>query len=480
MPASIAKAGTKNRPRKTNKWPFPGMILRILLAAFLLLAPSGRPAAAQTGLEIQFDRAQVVFPDEIRFEFSFKLSEDVERVSLLYATNARTCQNAAARQSVDFEPDGDWTLAEWKWDLHNVGSLPPGARLTWNWEITVASGQRYTTPEQEISIEDPRYTWNRTSYGGISVYWTDGASAFGQRLLELSVQSLARLSREMGIDAPENVRLMVYPGAEAVQDAGINLPDWTGGFAVPEYSTVMLGIHPDELAWAETIIPHELAHLVSDQRIFNCKGADMPTWLSEGISVAAEGPQVAEERQLVITALENDNLPELRSLSNGFAANSQRANLSYAQSGMVVRYILETAGGLDRLLQSIQDGQSIDRALESSLGLDTEGLDAAWRESLGFAAADGTAQPVVTRTPRPKGTAIPTLVLWTQAAEAATVTPGLSATTAPTDAVFTPSPTLPESIPQPARGAAIWPFLAIAAALTAAAILFAARRTSRR
>ena len=178
--------------------------------------------------------------------------------------------------------------------------------------------------------------------------------------------------------------------------------------------------------------------------------------------------------------MENDNLPELRSLSNGFAANSQRANLSYAQSGMVVRYILETAGGLDRLLQSIQDGQSIDRALESSLGLDTEGLDAAWRESLGFAAADGTAQPVVTRTPRPKGTAIPTLVLWTQAAEAATVTPGLSATTAPTDAVFTPSPTLPESIPQPARGAAIWPFLAIAAALTAAAILFAARRTSRR
>lgn len=457
-------------------------ILFALLAAMLLLTALAGTAAAQTTPEFQRDDVKVAYPDEIRFNLEFQSSGEVKRVTLLYATNAQTCQNASARQSVDFETTGGKTTVEWIWKLRDTGGLPPGAQLTWQWEVVTSAGETFTSPSRQLTIEDSRYTWHSTAYGGVSVYWNQGDAAFGQRLQEIGIQSLARLAREMGIDAPASVRLMVYPGADEVRGAGINLPGWTGGFAVPEYGTVMLGIAPQEIDWAATIIPHELAHLVSDQRVFNCKGAEMPTWLSEGISVAAEGPQNPEERRLVLDALEQGRLPTLRSLANGFAANSQRANLSYAQSGMLVRYFINKygSGGMDRLLQAIQDGQTVDRALESEFRLDTEGLDADWRASLGYAAAGGTSLPAATRTLRPKATTIPTLALWTQAPLAAT------ATTAPTAAATAMPPTQPATpaatatAPTPPSRPAAWPYILAGLLMLAVAVYLGIRRSFRR
>lgn len=455
----------------------------LLLAAllFMLPAPFGRSAAAQSGLEIQKNSADVVFPEAVRFALRFKAAGNVEKVTLIYSTNAQNCHNTSARQNVDFEADGDATKAEWTWNLVKTNGLPPGARLTWQWEILTSSGGTLSVPAQELPVEDSRYNWQKISEGAVTVYWSEGNASFGRSVQQIGINSLAKLSQEMGIDPPANVRLMVYPDASAVQAAGINMPDWTGGFAVPEYGTVMLGIYPDQLDWARTIIPHELAHLISDQRTFNCKGATMPTWLSEGISVVAEGEQDPYELELVTEALSENRLPSLRSLSNGFAANSQRASLAYAQSGMLVRYFIETYGseGMDALLQAIQDGKNIDRGLQNTIGLDTDGLDAAWRSSLGYAPA---AQPDATATsPAAKNTPIPTLALWTQAAPAFTPTPG------PTEAPPTPAATTvavssptPTPATRPASSPPAWPIWLAGAALLIGGIYFAIRRTFRR
>lgn len=463
----------------------PVVLWYALMAALLLAMCLPAGASAQSAPQIRRDTAVVVFPDEVKFNFEFQAAAAVEKVTLLYSTNARTCQNASARQNVEFEAEDDWTSAEWSWDLYDTGGLPPGALLRWQWQVITADGVTFTAESHEITIEDLRYNWHKLDYGGIAVHWIEGNAEFGQSLQEIALGALSRLSREMGIPSPEHVRLMVYPDSSAVQSAGVNLPEWTGGFAVPEYNTILLGIAPGELDWARSIIAHELAHLVSEQRSFNCKGADMPTWLSEGISVVAEGPQDSSERELVLDALEGGRLPELRSLANGFAASTRRANLAYAQSGMLVRYFIDTYGadGMDRLLQGIQDGLTIDRALENVAGLDTEGLDAAWRTAIGYGeTAAGTALPAATRTPRAKSTAIPTLALWTQAVpKTATAVPATPSEMLPTNTIeATQTITPPAESPDRRAGAVVWPYVLAGLLLLAAGAMIALRRTFRR
>lgn len=463
------------RPRRKIFFQY----IHVLLLTAFLLAISAPAVEAGKIFEVQRDTAQVIFPVNVRFNLEIKAPAEVEKITLLYGTNAQTCQSAMARQNVEFETTGDLTGAEWIWDLRKTGGLPPGGRLLWQWEVLAAGGETFTSEPQEMTIEDSRYAWHKITTGTVAVYWVDGDAAFGRSLHEIGSAALARISREMGIEAPDGVRLMVYPGVGALQNAGINLPGWAGGFAVPEYYTVMLAILPNEVDWARSLIPHELAHLVSERRVFNCMGTSMPTWLSEGLSMVAEGPQVDEERELVLKTLRGDRLPALCSLANGFAANSRRANLAYAQSGMVVRYLLKTYGaeGLDALLQAIQDGNNVDRALESNFGFDTDGLDAAWRSSLGFTSSGSqTPQPAATRTPRAKNTAIPTLALWT-VAPLPTHTPTATATPATVEPSATPD-AAPASVP--AAGIPVWPFVLAGLISLSGAVFIWIRRHTRR
>lgn len=484
MPSQLNRLAATLHLAPVPRWK-TGYLFRVVVLCGLMLGLCRPAVSAQDSLDIRRDIANVVFPDKIHFVLEFHAPEAVEKVMLLYSTNAQTCQNASARRAIDFEESGDWITAEWVWDLDTTGGLPPGALLHWQWQVTTTSGDILTGEPQELIVEDSRYTWHKAAYGAVTVYWVEGDAVFGRSLQEIGTSSLARLAREVGIEPPAQVRLMVYPDSNSVQAAGIDLPEWTGGFAVPEYSTVMLGIPSSDLAWARTIIPHELAHLVSDQRTFNCKGARMPTWLSEGISTVAEGGQDPQEREQVLEALKDGRLPALRSLANGFAADSKRANLSYAQSGMLARYFITTYGadGMDRLLQGIQDGQTVDGALEAVTGVDTDGLDALWRASLGFdQEKSDTAQPFATRTPRPRDTAIPTLALWTQAVAGQTPTAAVTiqATVLPPTLAPSLAPTVETAVPAAASRFPIWPFLVAGVLLLAGAAAIAVRRTFRR
>ena len=139
----------------------------------------------------------------------------------------------------------------------------------------------------------------------------------------------------------------------------------------------------------------------------------MPTWLSEGFSVYAEGGSASKDLQTMKDALQAGTLPPLHNLEAGFSANADEAVLSYTQSGEVISFMIKTYGRdkIGALLAAIQSGKTIDPALQQVYGFDTDGLDNAWRESLGFAPVAAGQQG--TATPGAKRTAVPTLALWT-------------------------------------------------------------------
>ena len=394
-----------------------------ILGLFLLLGlivPVG-PARAQDQTEILANKAAVHFPDKIIFSLEVAGAEKVTEVKLLYGTDGRTCQSGRASQSLDFEVNRI-LKASWTWELQRSGALPIGTQIWWQWELYDAEGIIASTEAQRLTIEDPRHSWKTLESEEIRVYWYAGERSFGAELLQIAQESLKRLESEMGVSMPDRVEIIVYPTVYELQEALIVAADWTGAVAFADYNSMIVAIAPEEIEWAREVIPHELAHLVTEVRILNCRGGWMPTWLSEGLAVYAEGPIEEPVRERITAELEKGDLLPLLALANGFSAYGGQARLNYDQSALVVEYLLATFGAekMEALLSEIQEGKPTNAALEAVCGMNTAGVDAAWRASLGFGSSGESGELAATAT----RTAIPTLSMWTSVVQpSATTTP---------------------------------------------------------
>ncbi len=443
----------------------------LLLFLTVLLAGGWRPARARpAAFEVTENRATVHFPAAVTFRLNASTDGEVEAVTLVYGTNARTCQSGESRRKMDFTPSRQVSLS-WEWDLERSGPLPPGAEVWWEWELTDREGRTWRTPRQSVTVEDPAYSWKRLSRGQITVQWVEGGTAFGRSMLDIASRGLERLTEEMGIAPVSPILITIYPSMGEVQAALIHAAEWTGGVAFPAYNSIIVGITPQETEWAQVVLPHELAHLVVDTLVFNCKGITLPVWLSEGLSVYAEGELSETRRQTLETALEKGLLQPLTALASGFSPYPGEASRAYAHSGAVVGYLVETFGPekLYALLHCIQEGHKANDALQEIYGLDTYTLDRAWRASWGY---PEQLPPRGAGAERPTDTPVPTLSLWSPVSATErptpTKTPALSPTpsrtvgpretASPAGAVSTPesgSPPQGRSVPWPAIGAVL-------------------------
>lgn len=397
---------------------------------------------AQDGIEIQQNAVDVQFPDTITFELEASSEGQIEKATLIYGTDSLSCQSGGSLQPVDVEAARDIVI-DWEWELRRSGALPPGTEVWWQWEVADSNGNEVTTARQTLVLADDSHDWRELSRDGVTVYWYDGPLAFGEAMLEETVSSLQRISEEMGVVLPDTVQVWIYASAEAVQEAVVNVPEWTGGVAFPEYGITVLGVGPTQLDWAAQIVPHELTHLVIGVRTFNCRGIRLPTWLNEGLARYAEGPSSAGDLARLELALEQGRLPALRSLAGGFSAYSDAANLAYTQSHEAVRFLIEQYGPeqMDLLLTTMQSGLDVDDALTAVYNLDTNSLDAAWRTAQGFVPTPTI--EIDEQAMAATATLVPTLALGGVPVAQVTATPTTTATPTPvpTTTVFTPTPT---------------------------------------
>ncbi len=378
--------------------------------------------AGQGAIQIEHNEAVVEYPRLVRFLLQARSSAVIDSVTLIYSTNALSCQGARAQQAVPFEA-GEQISLEWEWKLERAGALPPGTVITWQWQISDADGNTLLTEARAITVQDQRHTWQtlQTADGKARIQWYEGDQRFGARVARITQNSLQRLSSEIGIAIDRQVQVIVYPTFEEVNEVMIVAHDWVGGVAFPEYGSVLFGARADDTAWLEHVIPHELAHLLVSELTFNCRGVRLPTWLSEGLSVVSEGNLSPEQHDLIRDALEQGKLRPFNLLEREFSLDPAKVSLEYAQSGALVEFMLTEYGAdkLAALLEALKNGLVIDLALMQVYGLDTDGLDSAWRVSLGY-------QPLPTPAPTSarKATTVPTLALYTSVVQApATPTP---------------------------------------------------------
>jgi len=280
--------------------------------------------------------------------------------------------------------------------------------------------------------------------------WLVGDDSFGSELHNIALDSLDHVKRLMGIEVQDNIWITVYPSSDEVQEAVKFSADWVGGVAFSNHNTMIISGKPGQEEWLSLVIPHELTHLLVDSHTFNCKGAWLPRWFSEGMADYAEDVLEQDEREQIREAYQSDSIPGLRSMIFSFSQDSEEAHLAYLVSQAAVEYLIQEFGSekMGELLEQLGSGEMIDPALEAVYGLDTDRLDAAWREGYGFEVED-----LVTPMESAQATDVPlpTLALWTSAVQmtaTATIVPQDTPQSTNTPVPGTELPITPTNTPE--------------------------------
>jgi hypothetical protein len=363
------------------------MIKRITLiiwALLMLLSPS--LVTAEAGITVIASNVDVNFPSQAVFTIEAESSVNIVDARLYYQVNKMNYAEVVSEGWAVFTP-ASTIEANWVWDMGNAG-LPPGAEVTYWWMIKDATGNKIETSPKIMHFDDGRYSWqsltSTVSQGGeLTIFWYKGSDSFAQELMDACQEGLARLTQDIGAYLEKPVKIYIYASGSDLQGAMIYSPEWTGGVAFTEFSTVAISIPPGELDWGKKALVHELTHLVVYQATFSPYGL-LPLWLDEGLATYNQGELDPDLYSRLEEAISKNELISVRSLCSPFSAYTDKASLSYAESYSLVEYLLDNYGQgrmLD-LLALFKQGSTYDEALTEVYGFDIDGLDARWRATL--------------------------------------------------------------------------------------------------
>lgn len=351
------------------------ILMGLGLVALLLVSPVAAQGTASP-VQVDDDSAAVTFGSDVTFTLEASSEVEIVAASLLYGATRSDGRTVVPQ---DITPSTDLSL-EHVLDTR-IFHLPVGVEVGYSWLLRDAAGEEYETPVQSFVYEDTRFDWQQVQVDDVTVYWYDGNRAWGNELGDITARALERLQKDIGAKLDEPVSIFIYADTDDMRAAlQSNSVEWVGGQAVPSLGLIIGAVEAGDTAEAARIIPHELSHQMLHQATDNPYGG-VPLWFDEGLAVHnQETPDYIFPVMLEEAAL-NDQLIPLEALSASFPADPDRALLSYAQSHSVVEYILAEYG--EERLAALADAFALamptNTALEATLGVTVDELDAAWR-----------------------------------------------------------------------------------------------------
>jgi len=367
--------------------------LIVLLVPLIFFSAFPGVSPAQDEITAISSSAMVAFPLAITFNLEAEASNQIVDIDLKYTVDRLSLVPVSWRVDADFTP-GLTVEASWTWDMLETGGLPPGTELEYWWLIEDAAGQKIETSPSTLKYDDLRYDWNSLTSDQITLYWYKDNQSFAQQLIGAAEDSLQRLTSDTGLLLEQPTKIYIYSSFDDLRGALVYPQEWTGGVAFSDYGVILIGISPDNLAWGKRAMAHELSHLVVHQAVFGPFGL-LPTWLDEGLALYAEGELRSDLRERFDEAMSRNELISVRSLSSSFPTDPDEARLSYAESFVLVEFLLDSYGR-DRMLELLdvfQGGSGYDDALTQVYGFDMDGLNELWRANLGLSselALEGT------------------------------------------------------------------------------------------
>jgi hypothetical protein len=352
------------------------LILGLLTSAVGIATPAR--AAQQPTIEAQ-QSAAVVFPLAVTFYLTAESPAPVTSAELRYTTSGKQYSNAAV---VTFEEttsvEADYTIDA------QIDYIEPGVDVAYYWVLDGAVGPVAQTAEQSFTWIDESFDWERHESADVTVYTYDEDADFDRYILQVAQESADKYKLEYDIPGVEPIRIWVYAdGADFASTLRQNSETWVGGFSLPEAGVIAVPIEPGDDYSVERVVAHEVSHHVLYQATNN-PFSYPPTWLDEGLAVIGQLAGNGNDLEIALGALEEGTLPTLRTLSSNFPTDPAAANRSYATSHIATQYIIDTWGqdAITGLIREFRQSATADEALSAVIGLDTEGLDAQFRDWL--------------------------------------------------------------------------------------------------
>ena len=424
----------------------------LLIAMMLLQWVTAGPVAAQPGATISVlnSQAQISFPEKITFSADLQSGNDIKDVVLEYGVDELTCGKLVAEAFPDFKP-GKSVSVSWAWEMKQSGSLPTGAKIWWQWNVTDTGGQHVVSDRQRITWIDQTHAWKTLSATDLNLHWYQGDQTFGGDLLKTAVNSLVQLKQQIGLKPEGAIDLYIYANSDDLNKTIYFQPDWTGGLAFPEYNIVLIGIPAEEMVWGRHAETHELTHVLVGHLTFSCLGS-LPTWLNEGLAKYSEGEWDQDAQALLKDAIDNDSIFSVRALSGSFPEDAVKANLAYSQSQSLVTFLIEdySQDKMLALLKAMREGATTDEALQQVYGFNQDGLEDAWRAKMDAqkrAAAEATVE--ATDMPTAVATIVPISAQAKQAGPMATAEPQAGPTATGIESPQSSAAAVPPAGPNP-------------------------------
>jgi hypothetical protein len=183
-----------------------------------------------------------------------------------------------------------------------------------------------------------------------------------------------------------HVRIARTPGEmTTLAPEGAPYPKYASGVAYSEIGLVLLTltpVHPNALDDVNEVFRHELAHVALSDAVGDSRR--VPHWFNEGLSVHLSGESSLLRLRTLWSATLSGRLIPLERLDASFPADAVAADLAYAESADVVRFLLrqQERDRFPRLIERIHGGESFSNALRDAYGLDFVSLEYEWREEI--------------------------------------------------------------------------------------------------
>ena len=445
----VVTARVPGSMKKLTKYcPTRLALVRLLVAAVAAAALFGGAglAAADEHVRIISSGAESKFPENIRFFAEVESDVPIDDIRVRYTIGARA---TTQYNYLDLPKDaGQLVSGEYVHRISNSQSyIPPGAFITFNFEIYDEAGGVFESESQDLLVLDSRFEWEFAQTGPIIVYYHGPVKSQAQTLADKGFESLSIMGPITGSEIETPIVITMYNNQNEMFEAVVQRSFTTAHQLITEgqaFSSENVVIVQGGDTRAIGTATHELVHVLVHRATRG--GATVPVWLNEGLAEFGNLDKSLSYDRYLEWAIDTGRLTPLHQLQS-FPGDPNLVIVGYGQARNLVEFMIREWGPekMADLLAGMADGQNVDRALIQTYGFGIRDLDHHWRESI-------DADPFVEPTPRPAPTlsplARPTLTPYSLTPIAGGAELAVEASPTPTPIPETPTPA-PTTAPEP-------------------------------
>jgi dipeptidyl aminopeptidase/acylaminoacyl peptidase len=231
------------------------------------------------------------------------------------------------------------------------------------------------------------FDWQILKSRYFDVYYYDGEEFLAERVALLADASYDSISSYFNHDLSGRVPILIYRSGNEFQQTNVTLEllgEGVGGFTELYKNRVVL---PFTGSYEELrhVVVHELTHVFNFDMLYGGLLESiftrqylfsLPLWFLEGLTEYVSEFWDAEAEMVMRDA----------AITGYYFAlyEDVRGYLAYKQGQSVIRYIARRYGRkkLTDILQSVSANRNLEKALETSIGVDSRGLTEAWSEHI--------------------------------------------------------------------------------------------------